>query len=108
MPKPRDYKREAELAKKRGEQGTGHDSGSAVRHRARRKAIKLGMIKPGSKLDIDHAKPLSKGGSETATSNLRAESEHDNRSFPRNSKSGLVANHPKTKTRAGMVKPKGK
>ena len=104
----RDYAREAMLAKKRGEQGTGHNSGSAVRHRARRKAIKLGMIKPHSKLDIDHKTPLSKGGSETATSNLRAESEHDNRSYPRNSKGGLVANHPKTPARVGMVKPKGK
>ena len=104
----RDYAREAMLAKKRGEQGTGHDSGSAVRHRARRKAIKLGMIKPGAKLDVDHRQPLSKGGSETATSNLRVESEHDNRSYPRNAKGGLVANHPKSKLKVGMVKPKGK
>jgi hypothetical protein len=65
--------------------GTGHDSGSAVRHRARRLAIKVGMIKPGSKKDIDHKKPLVKGGAETALSNLRPRSEHANRSYKRNS-----------------------
>ena len=103
----RNYAHEDALKIKRGEQGTGHDSGSAVRHRARRKAIKLGMIKPGSKEDIDHIKPFSKGGSNDA-SNLRARSEHDNRSYSRNSAGGMVKNVPKTKAKAGMVKPKGK
>lgn len=85
----RDYKREAETAKQRGEQGTGHNSGSAIRHRARRKALKLGMIKPGSKMDIDHAKPLAKGGSNDA-SNLRPRTEHDNRSFKRTKSAGMA------------------
>ena len=102
----RDYAREAMLAKKRGEQGTGHDSGSAVRHRARRKAIKLGMIKPGEKKDIDHKTALSEGGSGTATSNLRVRSEHDNRSYPRDAHGGMIRNEPKTKPRNGMVKGK--
>ena len=105
MSKNRDYVREYALAKKRGEVGTGHDSGSAVRHRARRKAIALGMIKPGSKKDIDHKTALGQGGSETATSNLRPRSQHDNRSFPRNSHGGMIKNVPKTKG-AGMVKGK--
>ena len=99
---PRDYAREYELAKKRGEVGTGHDSGSAVRHRARRKAIKLGMIKPGSKLDIDHKRAVSKGGSNSA-SNLRPRSEHDNRSFPRNAKSGMIKNVTESRPGKGMV-----
>lgn len=84
----RDYKQEAKTAKARGEQGTGHDSGSAQRHRARRKALKLGMIKPGSKQDIDHKKPIAKGGSNT-TGNLRPRSEHANRSFPRTAGAGM-------------------
>lgn len=81
----RDYAQEYKTAKARGEVGTGHDAGSAVRHRARRLAIKVGMIKPGSKKDIDHKKPLVKGGAETALSNLRPRTEHANRSYARNS-----------------------
>ena len=86
----RNYAEEYKTAKARGEVATGHDSGSAVRHRARRKAIKLGMIKPGSKKDIDHKKPLVKGGSETATSNLRAVSQHENRSYKRTKGAGMA------------------
>ena len=85
----RDYAQEAKTAKARGEQGTGHDSGSAIRHRARRKAIKLGMIKPGSKKDIDHKKPLVKGGAGTDPENLRPRTEHANRSFARTKGAGM-------------------
>lgn len=77
----RDYKREAATAKARGEQGTGSDGDNAKRKRARRAALKLGMVKAGQ--DVDHKKPLSKGGSNDR-SNLRAKSPSDNRSFPRN------------------------
>ena len=35
----------------------------AARNRARRKAIRLGKVKRGSTKDVDHVKPLSKGGS---------------------------------------------
>ena len=66
----RDIKREEATAKARGEQGTGHNAKSAVRHRARREAIKLGMIAPGSKQDIDHKQPLSQGGAATDPKNL--------------------------------------
>lgn len=90
----RDYKQEYKTAKARGEAGVGHNSGNAVRNRARRKAIKLGLISPNSKKDIDHKRPVSKGGSNNA-SNLRAESASTNRSFPRNHKGGMIANHPK-------------
>lgn len=77
----RDYKQEYKTSKARKEQGTGSDSPGAQRKRARRKALKLGMVKPGQ--DLDHKKPLSKGGS-NALSNLRAQSPSKNRSFPRN------------------------
>lgn len=78
----RDYKQEYKTAKGRGEVGTGSDSGNAKRHKLRRKALKLGMVKPGQ--DLDHKKPLSKGGSNTL-SNARATSPSKNRSYPRNS-----------------------
>lgn len=101
----RDYAQEHKTAKARGERG-GHDSGDTIRARARRHAIKLGMIKKGSKKDIDHIHSLSHGGSENAASNLRVRSQHDNRSFPRNSAGGMIRNEPKTTSEKGMVKGK--
>lgn len=90
----RDLKQEYKTAKARGEIGTGHDSKNAERHRARRLALKMGLVKRGQ--DLDHKKPLSKGGT-NSPSNFRAESAHDNRSFPRRSDGSMVANHPKRK-----------
>jgi len=90
----RDIAQEDKTAKARGDVGTGHDSKSAERHRARRKALKLGMVKPGQ--DLDHKTPLSKGGT-NATSNLRAEAPGVNRSFPRGPQAQLLKNKPKEK-----------
>lgn len=78
----RDLKQEYKTQKARGENGTGHNSRDAKRKRLRRKALKLGMVKKGQ--DLDHKKPLSKGGSNTLT-NARATSPSKNRSFARNS-----------------------
>lgn len=88
----RNIPREEATAKARGEQSTGHNSKSAERQRARRKALKLGMVKPGQ--DLDHKRPLSKGGT-NAISNLRAESEHANRSFARRADGSMISNHAK-------------
>lgn len=77
----RDYKQEYKTAKARGEIGTGSNSDNAKRHRLRRKMLKLGMVKKGQ--DVDHKKPLSKGGSNTV-GNARAVSPKKNRSFKRN------------------------
>lgn len=85
----RDYNREYALQKKRGESGTGSESDNAKRHRLRRKALKLGMVKKGQ--DLDHKKPLSKGGSNTLK-NARASTPSDNRSYPRN-KDGSMKNN---------------
>lgn len=90
----RNLKREYATQVARGEVGHGHNDANAERHRARRTALKLGLVRKGQ--DLDHKKPLSKGGS-NSPSNFRAESPHDNRSFPRNSKGGMIANHPKRK-----------
>lgn len=87
----RDYNQEYKTAKERGENGTGSNSGDAKRHRARRKALKLGMIKPGDGKDLDHKKPLSKGGSNDK-SNWRITSAHENRSFPRNKDGSMKSN----------------
>jgi 5-methylcytosine-specific restriction endonuclease McrA len=85
----RDYAQEAKTAKARGEQGTGHDSGSAKRHRLRRAALKAGMVKPGQ--DVDHIKPVSKGGS-NSLKNARATTPSANRGFPRNKDGSMKSN----------------
>jgi hypothetical protein len=72
----RDYAQEYKTAKARGEVGTGHNSGSAERHRLRRKALKLGMVKGGS----------------NSIKNARARSPHANRGFPRHSDGSMVHN----------------
>ena len=78
--KPRPYKHEYEMydgtpavKKKR-----------AARNKARRELEREGLVHKGDGKDVDHSKPLSKGGS-TARSNLRVKSASDNRSFKRNS-----------------------
>lgn len=77
----RDYKQEYKTAKRRGEIGTGSDSSNAKRHRARRKMLAKGLVKPGQ--DVDHKRPISKGGGNGA-SNLRAAHPSKNRSYKRN------------------------
>ena len=84
----RDLKQEYRTAKARGEVG-GSDSPNAKRKRARRKALKLGLVKPGQ--DLDHKKALSKGGSNDP-SNWRARSPSANRGFPRNKDGSMKRN----------------
>lgn len=76
----RDYKQEYRTAKRRGENGTGSNSGDAKRKRARRKMVKEGRVRPGQ--DVDHKTPISKGGG-NSPKNLRATSPSKNRSYPR-------------------------
>ena len=88
----RDYKQERRTMLSRGE-NTRHTE----RLRDRRVAQKKGLVRPHDGKDIDHIKPLSKGGNPSASSNQRVVSAHDNRSFPRNPDGSMIANHPKTK-----------
>lgn len=69
----RDYKRERELAIRRGETGKGSNSGDAKRHRARRKVQKRLGRKLGPNEVVDHVKRVKDGGS-NADSNLRVRS----------------------------------
>jgi len=55
---------------------------------ARQSALKSGKARVGDGTDVDHKKPLSKGGSNSA-SNLRVVPAGTNRSFARTSSSGL-------------------
>jgi len=56
----------------------------AQRNKARRMLEAKGVVHKGDGKDVDHKKPLSKGGT-TVISNLRAKPAAANRSFKRNS-----------------------
>ena len=56
----------------------------AKNNKARRELIREGLVHKGDGNDVDHIKPLSKGGS-TARSNLRVEPASKNRSYKRKS-----------------------
>lgn len=90
--KPRPYKKEYEqydgtpaVKKKR-----------AARNAARHLMMKKGKVHKGDGKDVDHAKPLSKGGT-NSTGNLRVKSASANRSFSRNSDHTVKTNKPKKK-----------
>ena len=53
-----------------------------LRNKARYALQKEGKVHVGDGKDVDHKIPLSQGGS-SARSNLRVQSAHDNRSYPR-------------------------
>jgi hypothetical protein len=80
----RDYKRENELYNSRPEQ----IKARSERTTARRKANEDGLTRKGDGKDLDHKRPLSKGGS-SSRSNLRAVSASSNRSFARNANGSL-------------------
>lgn len=79
----RDYKQEAKTARKRGEV-----KDRAKRNKARRQLMKEGKVHKGDGKDVDHKKPLAKGGG-TSRSNLRVVSRGKNRSFKRTKKAGM-------------------
>jgi len=67
------YEQKPEVIKKRAE-----------RNKARAMLMKEGKVHKGDGKDVDHKKPLSKGGA-TTRSNLRVKSATANRSFARKS-----------------------
>lgn len=82
--KIRDYKDEYEKY-----QGTPEQlKNQAKRHKARREYEKAHGTLPDN-VDVDHKKPLSKGGAATSLKNLRAQPQSKNRSFAR-TKTGKV------------------
>ena len=87
--KPRPYKKEYQQQKARDEKKL-----RAARARARYALDKAGVDRKGK--DIDHKKPLSKGGS-NKRSNLKLVKPSKNRSFSRNSDHTVKVNKPKKK-----------
>ena len=85
--KPRPYKKEYQQQLDRGEHENRMD-----RQRARRSMDAKGIDRTCK--DIDHAVPLSKGGT-NAPSNLKLKAPSANRSFSRNSDHTVKRNKPK-------------
>lgn len=78
----RDYKREYQTSLARGER-----QGHVLRLRARRLEMKKGLVKPHDHKDVDHIKPISRGGNNST--GLRVESEHKNRSYARTGRGAI-------------------
>ena len=60
----------------------------AQRNAARREMEKKGVVRKGDGKDVDHKRPISKGGGNGA-GNLRAVPASQNRSFPRTRNAGM-------------------
>ncbi len=86
----RDYKREDEWDANH----PGRAEARNERHKARAELAKEGKVHKGDGKDVDHIKPLSKGG-KTEKSNLRAVPASENRSFERNKDSSLKSQESK-------------
>jgi ribosomal protein S6E (S10) len=79
----RDYKKEYENYQGKPEQ----IKKRAMRNAARATMVKKGLAKKGDGKDVDHVKPLVKGG--TNKTGLRMKSASDNRSYPRTKSAGM-------------------
>lgn len=86
----RDYKREDKLYNSRPEQRAARSKRTILRNQAN----EAGITSKGDGKDLDHRKPLSKGGANTL-SNARAVSPSTNRSFSRNSDGSLKSQRSK-------------
>lgn len=58
------------------------------RNKARRALESSGRVHKGDGMDVDHKKPISRGGG-NSLSNLRIQTDNNNRSFKRNKKGGI-------------------
>lgn len=74
-----------------------------MRNKARREAIRAGLVKKGDNKQVDHKVPLSKGGT-NAKSNLRIVDRTENESFKRNSKGALVSQTSRKEARSRRKK----
>ena len=81
----RDYKRENRLYNSKPNEIRKR----VLRNQARREMMELGLVHKGDNKDVDHRRPLSKGGT-GSRSNLRVRSAHSNRSYRRTRSSAIA------------------
>ena len=85
MAKARDYRSEYLAYQGKPEQ----IKNRADRNHARLEMTKAGIVHKGDGLDVDHIKPLVKGGNPSARGNLRAIPASKNRSYARTRSAGM-------------------
>lgn len=90
----RDYKRENALYDSRPE----IKKRRAERNRARQEALRQGLVHKGDNKQVDHIRPLSRGGSATDRSNRRIVPASQNESFSRN-RDGSLKNQTSSRER---------
>ena len=83
----RDYERENKVTKSKPK----NIKKRVERNKARRHAIKDGTVAKGDGKELDHIKPISKGGSSNK-SNIRVTTKSKNSSFDRNSDKSVKKN----------------
>lgn len=88
MPSAPSYKRQYKQEYKVSQASEKEKKNRAKRNTARRQTEKAGKVSKGDGKDVDHKKPLSKGGS-NAKSNRRIVSAAKNRSFSRTKTGGI-------------------
>jgi 5-methylcytosine-specific restriction endonuclease McrA len=86
MPSSPNYKRD--YVQERLNESPKRKKQRLLRDKARRQLMKEGKVKKYDGKDVDHKKPLSKGGA-NERSNLRVRDASANRSYERNSKGGM-------------------
>lgn len=88
MPSSPAYKRDYKIEYKVSQSSEKEKKNRAKRNNARRQAEAEGKVSKGDGKDIDHKKPLCKGGS-NSKSNQRITSASSNRSFKRTKTAGM-------------------
>lgn len=87
MPSSPNYKRDYKQERKT-DIAAGGLADDRLRKKARRIMEKKGMVKPFDGKDVNHKKPVSKGGGNSAA-NLDVQTAAKNRSYPRTSKGAI-------------------
>ena len=88
MPYMRDGKRDYAREYKEYHASEKEKNKRVLRNAARREFARMGLVHKGDGKDVDHKKPLSKGGT-GARSNLRVRSMHSNRAYARTATSAI-------------------